>query len=266
MDTALTAAAEAAAVLAARTGVERHDIALILGSGWGGAADLIGEEVASVEAGEIPGYDAHAVAGHSSLIRSLRTPDGRAVLVLGARQHYYQVRDATKVAHGVRMAAAAGCTTLVVTNGCGSTRPEVGPGSVVLIRDHINFTGATPLEGATFVDLTNTYTPRLRELALRVDPTLVEGVYIQFTGPQYETPAEVRMATSWGADLVGMSTALESIAARERGMEILGLSLVTNLGAGIGGETLHHGEVLDVGRESGPRISRLLADIVAELA
>ena len=162
MDTALNDAAEAAAVLAARTGVAHHDIALILGSGWGGAADLIGEEVASIEASEIPGYDAHAVAGHSSLMRSLRTPDGRAVLVLGARQHYYQVLDAAKVAHGVRMAAAAGCTTLVVTNGCGSSRPEVGPGSVVLISDHINYTGVTPLKGATFVDLTNAYSPRLR--------------------------------------------------------------------------------------------------------
>jgi purine-nucleoside phosphorylase len=266
MDTALSAAAEAAAVLASKTGVERHDIALILGSGWGGAADLIGEEVASVEASEIPGYDAHAVAGHSSLMRSLRTPDGRAVLVLGARQHFYQVRDASKVAHGVRMAAAAGCTTLVVTNGCGSSRPEVGPGSVVLISDHLNFTGATPLEGATFVDLTTAYSQRLRDLAHEIDPTLPEGVYIQFTGPQYETPAEVRMATRWGADLIGMSTALEVIAARERGMEVLGLSLVTNLAAGIGGEALHHGEVLGVGRESGPRISQLLADIVARLS
>lgn len=164
------------------------------------------------------------------------------------------------------MAAAAGCTTLVVTNGCGSTRPEVGPGSVVVIEDHINFTAATPLEGATFVDLTNVYTPRLRDLAREVDPSLPGGVYIQFTGPQYETPAEVRMAAIWGANLVGMSTAIASIAAREAGMEVLGLSLVTNLAAGIGGDELHHGEVLDVGRESGPRISRLLADIVARLS
>lgn len=266
MATALDAAAEAASVLASLTGVEHHDIALILGSGWGGAADLIGEEIASVEASQIPGYDAHAVAGHSSLMRSLRTPDGRAVLVLGARQHFYQVRDAAKVAHGVRMAAAAGCTTLVVTNGCGSTRPEVGPGSVVIISDHINYTGATPLEGATFVDLTNAYSPRLRAIAREIDPTLPDGVYIQFTGPQYETPAEVRMATIWGADLVGMSTALETIAAREAGMEVLGLSLVTNLGAGIGGETLNHQEVLDAGKAAGPRISKLLAEIVARLA
>jgi purine-nucleoside phosphorylase len=266
MDTANTAAAEAAATLAALTGVDHHDVALVLGSGWGGAADLIGEEVAAVDAADVPGFDAHAVAGHSSTFRSLRTADGRAVLVLGARQHYYQVRDAGKVAHGVRMAAAAGCTQLVMTNGCGSTRTEVGPGSVVLIEDHINFTGATPLEGATFVDLTAVYSPRLREIARGVDPTLPDGVYIQFMGPQYETPAEVRMAARMGANLIGMSTALEAIAARERGMEILGLSLVTNLAAGIGGDTLNHQEVLDAGRDAGPRISALLASIVTEMA
>lgn len=258
-------AAQAAAVLADRTGIAHHDIALVLGSGWGGAADLIGEEVAAVPATDIPGFDAHVVPGHSPMMRSLRLADGRHVLVLGARQHYYQVRDAAKVAHAVRMAAAAGCTQLVLTNGCGSTRPEVGPGSVVLISDHINFTGVTPLEGATFVDLVDLYSSRLRALAHDVDPTLPEGVYIQFTGPQYETPAEVQMAAGWGAHLVGMSTALEAIAARAAGMEILGVSLVTNLGAGIGGEHLNHQEVLDAGREAGPRISRLLADVVGRM-
>jgi purine-nucleoside phosphorylase len=256
------AAAAAAQALATATGVATHDIALILGSGWGGAADLLGDEVASIPASEIPGFDAHAVPGHHPTLRSVRTPDGKAVLVLGARQHFYQVRDAGKVAHAVRMAAAAGCTQLVVTNGCGSTRTEVGPGSVVLISDHINLTGATPLEGATFVPMDNAYSPRLRELALSIDSTLVDGVYAQFTGPQYETPAEVRMATTLGADLVGMSTALEVIAAREAGLEVLGLSLVTNLGAGIATETLSHQEVLDAGAAAAPRISRLLADIV----
>ena len=262
MSEATTLASEAAQSIAAATGVEHHDIALILGSGWGGAAELIGEEVASVPAAEIPGFSGHVVAGHHATLRSLRTEDGRHVLVLGARQHFYQVRDAGKVAHAVRTAAATGCSTLVVTNGCGSTRPEVGPGSVVLIEDHLNLTGATPLEGATFVDMTQAYSPRLRDLALSIDGSLPGGVYAQFTGPQYETPAEVRMAKTLGADLVGMSTTLEVIAAREAGLEVLGLSLVTNLGAGIGGESLNHQEVLDAGTAAGPRISRLLADIV----
>jgi len=262
MDTAFELASESAAQLASATGVDRHDIALVLGSGWGGAADLIGKEVASVPVDQISGFTSHAVAGHSSVFRSLLTETGKHVLVLGARQHFYQTRDAVKVAHGVRMAAAAGCTQLVITNGCGSTRPAVGPGSVVLLEDHLNLTGATPLEGATFVDMTNVYSPRLRDLARSIDSTLPDGIYAQFTGPQYETPAEVRMATILGANLCGMSTALESIAARERGMEILGLSLVTNLAAGIGGEELNHQEVLDAGRDAGPRISALLAQIV----
>jgi len=260
--TAAALAQEAAATLAAATGIDRHDIALVLGSGWGGATDHLGEELASIPAHQIPGFSAHAIPGHHPTVRSFRTKAGRTVLVLGARTHFYQVRDAAKVAHAVRTAAAAGCTQLVVTNGCGSTRPDVGPGSVVVLRDHINFTGATPLEGATFVDLSEVYSRRLRDLAHRIDPSLPEGVYIQFPGPQYETPAEVRMASAWGADLVGMSTALEAIAAREAGMEILGLSLVTNLAAGIGGDTLNHQEVIDAGREAAPRISSLLAQIV----
>lgn len=258
-------AAEAAALVAERTGVPAHDIALILGSGWGGAAELIGEEVASVEAADIPGFTGHAVQGHHATIRSLVTAGGKRVLVLGARQHFYQSRDASVVAHAVRMAAAAGCTQLVVTNGCGSTRPEVGPGSVVLISDHLNLTGATPLEGATFVPMGDAYSPRLRDLARSVDGDLIDGVYAQFTGPQYETPAEVKMATVLGADLVGMSTALEVIAAREAGLEVLGLSLVTNLAAGIGTGELNHQEVLDTGTAAAGRISRLLADIVERM-
>lgn len=262
MDTAHPTAVAAAQVVAERTGVDSHDIALVLGSGWGGAAELVGETVATIPAREVPGFEAHAIPGHHATLRSIRTATGGHVLMLGARQHYYQVRDAVKVAHAVRMAAAAGCRQLVLTNGCGSTRPEVGPGSVVLIADHINHTGATPLEGAAFVDMTQVYSARLRTLVHGVDPTIPEGVYIQFPGPQYETPAEVRMAMTWGANLIGMSTALEAIAAREAGMEILGLSLVTNLAAGIGTEELDHQEVIDAGREAGPRISRLLADVV----
>lgn len=259
---AIELAAEAAQVIAERTGVPSHDIALILGSGWGGAAELLGDEVASVEAADVPGFTGHAVAGHHSTFRSFVTPTGKRALVLGARQHFYQSRDASKVAHAVRMAAAAGCTQLVVTNGCGSTRPHVGPGSVVVLTDHINLTAATPLEGATFVPMSDAYSPRLRELALSIDGSLETGVYAQFQGPQYETPAEVKMATILGADLVGMSTALEVIAAREAGLEVLGLSLVTNLGAGIGDEPLNHQEVLDAGAAAAPRISKLLAEIV----
>jgi len=262
MSVASTRAAAAAQTIISRTGVRTHDIALILGSGWGEAADLIGREVASISSAEIPGFKPAAVAGHTSSVRSLETESGKRILVLGGRQHFYESRDAATVAHAVRTANAAGCRTLVLTNGCGSIDPSIAPGTPVLIGDHINFTGATPLTGATFVDMTAVYSPRLRAIAKSIDPALTEGVYMQFTGPQYETPAEVRMAGVLGATLVGMSTVLEAIAAREADMEVLGLSLVTNLAAGISGETLSHAEVLDAGRNAGPRISRLLADIV----
>ncbi len=258
-------ALEAARVLADRTGVASHDVALALGSGWGAAADLIGSEVASVAASEIPGFRSPAVEGHSSMLRSILTPEGLRVLVLGARHHYYEARNVAAVAHPVRTAAAAGCRVVVLTNGCGSTRLGVGPGTPVLVSDHINLTGATPLIGPEFVDLTDLYSARLRALARKVDPSLGEGVYAQFQGPQYETPAEIRMAVAMGVDLVGMSTALEAIAARAAGLEVLGLSLVTNFAAGLEGGEISHAEVLDAGKAATPRISRLLADVVGRL-
>lgn len=260
-------ASDAATVLNTAAGVERHDIALVLGSGWGGAADLIGETVNEIPASEVPGFHASAVAGHPGTLRTIRiTGTDRHALVLGARTHFYEGKGVRAVAHGVRTAAEAGCTSVVLTNGCGGLNPEWGPGTPVLISDHINLTAASPLEGATFVDLTDLYSARLRGLAKEIDPTLAEGVYAQFRGPHYETPAEVRMAGVLGADLVGMSTALEAIAARHVGMEILGISLVTNLAAGVSAEPLDHAEVLEAGRAAGPRISELLARIVARMA
>ena len=260
----------AAAHLASATGVERHDIALVLGSGWGGAADLLGETVAEVPSHEIPGFSAPAVPGHVGTTRSIRVagedgaPD-RHVLVIGSRTHLYEGRGVRRVVHGMRTAAAAGARTVVLTNGCGGLNPDWAPGTPVLIRDHINLTATSPLEGATFVDLTDLYSARLREVARAVDPTLDEGVYVQFPGPHYETPAEVAMAGRIGGDLVGMSTTLESIAARHAGLEVLGISLVTNLAAGISPEPLDHAEVLEAGRAAGPRISALLADVVRRL-
>lgn len=258
--------AQAAADHIARaTGVASHDIALVLGSGWGAAADLIGEVTATLPADDVPGFSAPAVEGHVGTIRSILGPDGKRALVLGARTHYYEGKGVRAVVHGVRAAAAAGCRVLVLTNGCGGLNPDWQPGTPVLIRDHINLTAASPLEGATFVDLTDLYSPRLRELAREVDPTLGEGVYAQFPGPHYETPAEVQYAKRIGADLIGMSTALEAIAARHAGLEVFGISLVTNLAAGISPTPLSHEEVIEAGRAAGPRISRLLADIIAKI-
>ncbi|OKL50324.1 purine-nucleoside phosphorylase [Boudabousia marimammalium] len=261
----LQIANEAAAVIRERSGIESHQIALVLGSGWGGAADLIGETVSEIPSAEIPGFHAPAVAGHNPTIRSVRLADGRHALVLGSRTHYYEGRGVRAVAHGVRTAAAAGCDYLVLTNGCGGLHPEWAPGTPVLIRDHINLTADSPIEGAHFVDLTNLYSQRLRALAHQIDPSLPEGVYVQFRGPHYETPAEVQMAARLGGDLVGMSTTLEAIAAREVGLEILGLSLVTNAAAGISKDPLSHEEVIEAGRAAGPRIAALLADIIRAL-
>nr|WP_241180210.1 purine-nucleoside phosphorylase [Kocuria palustris] len=258
-------AQRAAQALREGTGVETHEIALTLGSGWGGAADLLGETVAEIPAPEIPGFSKPALEGHVGTLRSIRLADGRHALVIGARTHYYEGRGVRAVVHGVRTAAAAGASTMVLTNGCGGLNPDWAPGTPVLISDHLNLTGRSPLEGATFQDLTDLYSSRLRDLARTVDPSLPEGVYAQFPGPHYETPAEVRMAGVLGADLVGMSTALEAIAARHAGLEVLGLSLVTNLAAGIQQTPLSHQEVVEAGQAAGPRIAELLARIAGEI-
>ncbi|KAM9863459.1 purine-nucleoside phosphorylase [Leucobacter sp. BZR 635] len=255
-------AAEAAAVIADLTGVAQHDIALTLGSGWGKAADSIGETVAVITADQVPGFHASGVPGHPGTLRSVRMPNGKHALIIGARTHFYEGRGVRAVVHGVRTAAAAGAKVMVLTNGAGGVNPAYKPGMPVLITDHINLTATSPLEGATFVDLTDLYSPRLREIAHSVDPSLHEGVYVQFTGPHYETPAEVRYAGIIGGDIVGMSTALEAIAAREAGMEIIGLSLITNLAAGIQETPLSHAEVIEAGREAEPRLAALLSEIV----
>ncbi len=259
-------ARQAAEVIAQRSGIERHDIALVLGSGWGGAADLLGETVSEIPAAQVPGFHAPAVAGHVPTMRSIQIAGtDRHALVLGSRTHYYEGKGVRAVAHGMRTAAAAGATHVVLTNGCGGLNPDWSPGQVVLIRDHINLTGTSPIEGANFVDLTDLYSQRLRDLAHEVDPTLPEGVYVQFRGPHYETPAEVKMAGILGGDLVGMSTTLEAIAARQAQMEVLGISLMTNLAAGISPEPLSHEEVIEAGQQAAPRIARLLADITARI-
>jgi purine-nucleoside phosphorylase len=256
----------AAAVIRERTGAERHDVALVLGSGWGQTGDLIGETLLTIENTDVPGFDEAAVAGHSGVMRSVAIGDtGRRALVYGTRTHYYEGRGVRSVVHGIRTAAAAGCRAVVITNGCGGLRPQWGPGTPVLISDHINLTAHSPIEGPTFVDLTDAYSPRLRAIAREVDPTLDEGVYVQFRGPHYETPAEVRMAGVLGGDLVGMSTSLETIAARQSGLEVLGISLVTNAAAGISPTPLTHEEVLEAGHAAAERCGRLLAAVVGRI-
>ncbi|MCR6031356.1 purine-nucleoside phosphorylase [Nocardioides sp. zg-579] len=257
-------AQEAAARLADLTGVERHDLALVLGSGWLPAVDALGGATAEIATTDLPGFSAAAVAGHSGRIRSLKVGD-KNVLAFLSRTHYYEGRGVAAVVHGVRTAAAAGCSTVVLTNGCGGLKETWTPGTPVLISDHINLTGRSPIVGANFVDLTDLYSSRLRAMCREIDPTLDEGVYVQFPGPHYETPAEIGMARAIGGHLVGMSTTLEAIAAREAGMEVLGISLVTNLAAGITGEPLNHEEVLEAGRAAATRMGDLLGRIVPRI-
>jgi purine-nucleoside phosphorylase len=257
-------AQQAADRLAELTGVERHDVALVLGSGWLPAVDALGDATAEIETTDLPGFSAAAVAGHSGKIRSIRAGD-RNLLVFLSRTHYYEGKGVAAVVHPVRTAAAAGCRTIVLTNGCGGLRETWAPGTPVLLSDHINLTARSPIEGANFVDLTDLYSSRLRTLCREIDPSLDEAVYVQFPGPHYETPAEIGMARAIGGELVGMSTALEAIAAREAGMEILGISLVTNLAAGISGEPLNHAEVLEAGRAAASRMGDLLGRIVPRI-
>ena len=260
-----TTASDAAYDLLGRLRVNRLDLAMVLGSGWSAAADDLGETVGEVPLAELPGFTAPAVAGHGGTLRVVATRNGKTAGIFTGRTHLYEGRGVDAVVHGVRTAAAAGAEVVVLTNGCGGLNRAWGPGTPVLISDHINLTGATPLRGATFLDLTEAYSRRLRDLAHGADPDLPEGVYVQFCGPAYETPAEVRMAGVLGGDLVGMSTTLETIAAREAGLEVLGISLVTNLAAGISPTPLSHAEVIEAGQQAAPKLRSLLAGLAARL-
>ena len=255
-------AATAARALADAIGVAGHDVAVVLGSGWAAAADELGDIVAEVPMASLPGFLPPVVPGHGGTVRSV-VIGGRKVLVFLGRTHLYEGRGVAALAHGVRTAAAAGVRAVLLTNAAGGLREGMRSGQPVIISDHLNLTGVSPLTGAHFVDLTDLYSPRLRGVATEIDPSLEQGVYAQLPGPHFETPAEIRMLRILGADLVGMSTVLEAIAARAAGVEVFGLSLVTNLAAGMTGAPLDHAEVLAEGRASAGRLGRLLAQVAA---
>jgi len=252
----------AAQALAERTGHDRHDLAVVLGSGWRPAADELGTADAEVPVAELPGFLAPTAVGHGGTIRSVAVGDKRVLVVLG-RTHVYEGFGIARAVHAIRTAAAAGVRSVLLTNAAGCLKEGIAVGQPVLISDHLNLTASSPLVGANFVDLTDLYSPRLRALAREIDPTLVEGVYAGLPGPHFETPAEIGMLRVLGADLVGMSTVLEAIAARALGVEVFGLSLVTNLAAGITGEPLNHLEVLEAGRAAASRMGGLLRELVA---
>jgi purine-nucleoside phosphorylase len=241
-----------------------HDVAVVMGSGWAPAAEAFGPAADSVAIGELPGFATPTAVGHGGEVRSVRVGDRRVLLFLG-RTHLYEGRGVAPVVHGVRTAAAAGVRTVLLTNAAGGLAPEHRVGQAVMISDHLNLTARSPLVGADFVDLTDLYSPRLRGLAHQLDPALAEGVYAALPGPHYETPAEIRMLRTLGADLVGMSTALEAIAARAAGLEVFGLSMVTNAAAGITGEKLDHAEVLAAGKAAAGRLGQFLVELIGRL-
>jgi purine-nucleoside phosphorylase len=264
-------AQRAAEELVRRTGAA-PEVAVVLGSGWGAAAQAFGAAEVEFPMAEIPGFVGPTVPGHHGTLRSLQV-GGRQVLVLLGRVHLYEGRSPAQVVHAVRMAVIAGARVVVLTNAAGGLDPGFRPGQVVLVRDHVNLTGASPLSGeeppaayrSRFVDLTDLYASRQREVARSIDGSLAEGVYAALRGPHYETPAEVAMLRLAGADLVGMSTALEAIAVRHLGASVLGISLVTNLAAGVSPAPLDHAEVLAVGAAAVPGLGRLLADLLPRL-
>jgi purine-nucleoside phosphorylase len=257
-------AQEAAAAIRDRTGVDVHDVAVTLGSGWAPAVAALGDPVAVVPMAELPGFTPPTAQGHGGEVLSLRIGDHRLLVFIG-RIHAYEGHELRHVVHPVRAACAAGAQTVVLTNAAGGLREDYAVGQPVLISDHLNLTARSPLVGADFVDLVDAYSPRLRAVAHEIDPSLAEGVYAGLPGPQYETPAEIRMLRTLGADLVGMSTVHETIAARAAGAQVLAVSLVTNLAAGMTGRPLSHDEVLEAGRQSATLMGSLLSAVIARV-
>lgn len=265
--------AEAAAVtLRKLAGVPRFDVAVVLGSGWQAAADAIGRPQEEITLRDIPGWPIPRVSGHSASVRYIQAGQRRVLVFLG-RVHLYEGHEPCHVVHAVRASVQAGCRTVILTNAAGGIREGYQVGQPVLISDHLNLTGRSPLAGppppdgypSRFTDLAGLYSARLRALAREADPALAEGVYAALPGPHYETPAEIRMLRTAGADLVGMSTALEAIAARHLGAEVLGVSLVTNPAAGLSSEPLAHGDVVRAAESSAARIGRLLGGLLTRL-
>ena len=264
----LAAATAAAKEITERTGVASHDVALVMGSGWVSAVDALGIAQYECNAEDITGFLPPTVEGHSGKVRSYEIEGNgkklQALVFLG-RTHLYEGKGVEPVVHSVRTAVKAGCKVVILTNACGGINKAYKVGQPVLIRDHISLTAVSPLSGATFVDLTDLYSKRIREIVKKEDSSLEEGVYVHWRGPTYETPAEIIMMRTMGADLVGMSTVPEAIAAHALGAEVLGISLVTNAAAGVTGEKLNHEEVIAAGKAAADRMGALLKGVIPKL-
>lgn len=269
MGTPYELARRAADELRAASGVATYDVAVVLGSGWREGAAALGPPASVVATSTLSGFAAPTVAGHEGQILSLEIA-GRHVALLSGRVHLYEGHDSAAVVHPVRTMVSAGARVVVLTNASGGIDVDVAPGSVVVIRDQINLTSTSPLEGAPppdgygsrFVDLSDLYSARVRALVHRAVADLTEGVYAGVRGPHYETPAEITAARTLGATLVGMSTVLEAIAARHMGAEVLGLSLVSNYAAGVTAGPLDHGDVLRAGASASSSLGAVLTRVL----
>jgi purine-nucleoside phosphorylase len=265
----------AAAAVAENTGRDSHGVAIVLGSGLSSYAATLPGAV-EVPYGNIPGFPLPRVEGHAGALFSVEKGTS-AVMILAGRVHTYEGWDLSDVVFAIRTAVASGCSTVVLTNAAGGVADGMSPGDLVLIKDHLNLTARNPLVGDNddrlgprFPDMSDVYPEDLRRIAHDVarglGQTLAEGVYAWLLGPSYETPAEVQMAKRLGADLVGMSTVPEAIAARHMGARVLGISLVTNLAAGISPTPLSHEEVTDTANEARERFTALVDGLLDELA
>ncbi|WP_440221109.1 purine-nucleoside phosphorylase [Dietzia sp. MNB45] len=262
----------AAARIADLSGRGHHDVALVLGSGWSEVVTGLADpgSAVTIAPADLPGFATPAVAGHRGTVTSCLV-DGVPLLSVAGRTHLYEGRGIGPVVHPAHVAAAAGARALVLTNAAGGLRDDLAVGDLVLIRDHLNLTARSPLTGPLFVDMVDAYSPRLRAAAAdamaAVDASRPsEGVYAAMPGPQYETPAEINMLRTLGADLVGMSTVPETITARGLGLDVVAVSLVTNLAAGVTGQPLDHSEVLAAGAAGSARLTGALRALVPAVA
>ena len=263
-------AVHSARELARRLGTDRHDVLVVLGSGLSGTAELLAGGADPLPLDTLPFFPPYTAGGHRSHGWSVDVA-GRRALVLGGRCHLYEGRTPAEVVHPVRTGIAAGCSTVVLTAAVGGIRDDLIPGSLMVVEDHLNLTGRSPLQGLDFVDMVGAYAPRLRATALSaaaVSPALPlaphPGVYAQLPGPQFETPAEIRMLRTLGADVVGMSMALECIAARSAGADVLGLALVTNLAASES-SPVALAEVVEVGRTAAPSVAAVVRHVIGSV-
>jgi purine-nucleoside phosphorylase len=258
-DNALRTARE----LARRTGVEHHDVLVILGTGLASAAERLGASGPSIPLATLPFFPRYTATGHHA--QGWSVPVGKKmVLVFAGRCHAYEGIELSEVVHPLRTGIAAGCSTVILTAAVGGIRSDLSTGSVMAVSDHLNLTGRSPLSGPEFVDMVGAYSPELRALALSTPqvPPVASGVYAQVLGPQFETPAEIHMLRTMGADVVGMSMAFETIAARHAGAAVLGLAVVTNEAAGTESGLP---EIAQVGAGAAADVAHIIRHVVLSL-